>query len=249
MVMPRLFSFALPALLAAAAVARPSSAQQSGLPASQQFETRADLEARAKDAEAHHRTSEAWLLRQRLQNGDFQEGDRIILRLQAGTIIKTDTATLRAGKVIQFGGMEDLKLEGVLRSELNDRLTAHIGRYIREPIVKAVPLLRIQISGAVGKPGYYYSSADVLLADVLMGAGGPTPDSDLKKVVIRRGPDMIWTETDTRTALTDGLSLDRLSLRAGDEVFIGRVHKTPWFTIVQVGVTIVTLGLTVMRFR
>ena len=239
-------SVVLPALLITT-LSGVALAQASDLSSRQQFETRAELEERAKLAEANHRTGEAWLLKQRLEKGDFQEGDRIILRLQVVMTLRVDTLTVRAGRLIQLPGMEDLKLEGVLRSELNDRMFAHMARYFREPIVKALPLLRIQLNGAVGRPGYYYSSADVLLADVVMAAGGPTPDSDLNKVVIRRGPDVIWTESDTRTALTDGLSLDRLSLRAGDEVFIGKVRRTPWFMIAQVGVTIVALTATLIR--
>jgi hypothetical protein len=228
---------------------RSALSQTPEFPASRQFETRAELEARAKDAEAHHRTSEAWLLRQRLEKGDFQEGDRIILRLQAGNIIANDTLLVRAGKKVQLAKMEDLSLEGVLRSELNDRLTAHIGRYFREPIVRAVPLLRLQVAGAVGRPGYYYSSADVLLADMVMAAGGPTSESDLNKVVIRRGTDVIWPENATRTALSDGLSLDRLSLRAGDEVFIGRIKRTSWMAVAQVGVTLMALVLSLRTLR
>jgi polysaccharide export outer membrane protein len=169
--------------------------------------------------------------------------------MQIGTRFTQDTLTVRAGKIVQLVGMDDLKLEGVLRSELNDKFSAHVSRYIREPTVKVLPLLRVQLNGAVGRPGYYYSSADVLLADIVMAAGGPTPDADLKKVVIRRGADVIWTESDTRTALSDGLSLDRLSLRAGDEVFVGRIRRTQWLTYVQVGVSLFAILLTVGALR
>ena len=43
------------------------------------FESRADLEQRARVEEVEHRTSEAWILRNRLEKGDFQEGDRIVV--------------------------------------------------------------------------------------------------------------------------------------------------------------------------
>jgi len=241
-----LFSTVCAAALASS-LSRNALSQASELGSGQQFETRKELEERVKLAEANHRTGEAWLLRQRLEKGDFQEGDRIILRLQVGTTLATDTLAIRAGRVVQLPRMDDLKLEGVLRSELNDRMLAHLSRYFREPIVKATPLLRIQLNGAVARPGYYYSSADVLLADAVMAAGGPTPDSDLNKVVIRRGTDVIWTESDTRTALSDGLSLDRLHLRAGDEVFIGRVRRTSWMTIAQVGISVAALAVTLFR--
>jgi hypothetical protein len=249
MLIVRFLSRLLSALLVTGFVAGTGSAQTPTVPGSQKFETRAELEERAKTAEAQHRSGESWLLKQRLEKGDFQEGDRIILRVQAGTILVADTLTVRAGKIIQMQRMDDLSLEGVLRSELNDRMTAHFARYYREPIVKALPLLRIQIAGAVGRPGYYYSSADVLLADIVMAAGGPTSESDLNKVVVRRGPDVIWNESDTRTSLSDGLSLDRLHMRAGDEVFVGKVRHTSWATIAQVSLTVIALALSLIKLR
>src|SRR5437660_8778640 len=92
-----------------------------------EFETRADLEARAQLAESQHRTSEAWLLRNRLEKGDFQEGDRIVWTLHTSAIQQPiETVTVRVGKVVPLLRLDDLKLDGVLRSELNDRLVHHL---------------------------------------------------------------------------------------------------------------------------
>ena len=198
-----------------------------------QFETRAELEAQAKAAEAQHRTSEAWLLKTRLERGDFQEGDRILVTLpNVGP--NTDTVVVREGKIVQLPRMADFKLEGVLRSELNTRLTEHMAKYLKDPTVRATPLLRLSVFGEVRNPGFFYGPADVLLTDVIMQAGGPTAAADWDKVVIRRSKDVIWTEQDVRTAITDGLSLDRLHLRAGDEIVVGRRRNLSWMTVVQV---------------
>ena len=43
-----------------------------------------------------------------------------------------------------------------------------------------------------------------------MLAGGPAPDADLSKVLIRRGTDVIWNALDTRNALRRS-SPDRLN--------------------------------------
>jgi hypothetical protein len=214
------------------------------------FETRADLEARAALAESQHRTSEAWVLRNRLEKGDFQEGDRIVVTFHTTAMQQpTETATVRAGKVLQLLRLDDLKLEGVLRSELTDRLVRHLAKYLQDPEAQTTPLLRVAVFGAVGRPGYSWSTPDILLNDAIMRAGGPSGDADMNKVVIKRGPEVIWNEEATRTALIDGLSLDRLNLRAGDEIFVPVQHHVSWLTVFGVAASITSIIVTFVRFR
>ncbi len=134
------------------------------------YETRAALEAQAQAAESQGRTSEAWLLRSRLKTGDFQEGDRILMLLENDPT-GTDTIRVRSGNLVQLARMADLSLQGVLRSELTDTLRRHLGRYLRNPEVRAIPLLSLAVIGSVRSPGYYYTAADVVLRDVIMSAG------------------------------------------------------------------------------
>jgi protein involved in polysaccharide export with SLBB domain len=212
------------ALAATSAFAQTSAADMPTLPM-RHFETRADLEAAAKTAEAQHRTQEAWMLRTRLEKGDFQDGDRIVLSLQYQTNARADTLIVRAGRTLQIPGIEDLSLDGVLRSELTETLITHLKKFLVNPTVRATPLLRIAVLGQVSRPNFYYTSADVVLSDLIMQAGGPTGSADLNKIEIRRGGQVIWNAADSRTALSEGLSIDRLHLRANDEVSIGEKKK------------------------
>jgi protein involved in polysaccharide export with SLBB domain len=215
-----------------------------------EFGTRADLEARATLAESQHRTSEAWLLRNRLEKGDFQEGDRIVMMLHTTAVQQPiETVTVRAGKVVQLPRMEDLKLEGVLRSELTARLVQHLAKYLRDPEAQATPLLRVAVLGTVGRPGYFWWPADIPLNDVIMRAGGPGPDADMNGVIIKRGPEVIWSEEATRTALIDGVSLDRLNLRAGDEIFVPVQRHISWLTVFGVVTSVTSIIVTFIRFR
>jgi protein involved in polysaccharide export with SLBB domain len=222
-------------------------------PARREFESRAEIEAQAKAAEAQHRTGEAWLLRQRLEKGDFQDGDRIVIHLQGNSLMPKDfvgipdTNIVRAGRHLEFPRMADLSLDGVLRSELNDRLTAHFAQYIREPTVRSTPLVRIAVLGQVGKPGYVYTLADAPLSDLIMQAGGPSGNADMAGIVIRRGADMIWDQQDTRAALADGMSLDRLHLRAGDEIEVPQRRDISWIAVVSAGLSVTVLVLTIFR--
>lgn len=212
------------------------------------LETRAALEAEARTAEAQHRTGEAFLLRNRLEHGDFQEGDRIVIQL-LGSVPFNDTITVRTGKLLPLPRMGDLPLEGVLRSELNDHLSSFLARFLRDSSARAIPLVRLAVLGQVREPGFYYTPADVLLSDVLMEAGGPAGNADLNKMIIRRSGETIWGAADTRTAVTDGLSLDRLHLRAGDEIYVPQESHFNWGTVLQAAaiatsvlVTVVTLS-------
>ena len=102
----------------------------------------------------------------------------------------------------------------------------------------------LAVLGQVRLPNYYYTSADVLLIDMVMKAGGPAPTADVNNMVIRRGGEVIWNAQDTRTALADGLSLDRLHLRAGDELYVDDLKSgLKWQTVMSiVGPVIGLLG-------
>ena len=245
----RLFTIALAAAVALKANASFAQSSPGPTPRSE-FETRAELEEQARVAEAEHRTGEAWLLRTRLKKGDFQEGDRIVVIMHSLAFkIDAETLVVRTGKVLQLPRMGEMQLEGVLRSELTDRFVKHLAKYLQDPEAKTIPLLRIGVQGSVGRPGYYYVSPDLVLNDVIMRAGGPGGDADLKKVTIHRGSDVIWDENGTQAALIDGLSLDRLHMRAGDDVMIPTQHHFPWTTILTVGLSIVSIAVTIVRFR
>lgn len=210
------------------------------------LESRAQLEAEARTAEAENRAGEAWLLRSRLERGDFQEGDRIVVTLLGSTTFN-DTISVRAGKLLPLPRMGDVPLEGVLRSELGNRISSHLARFLRDSSVRATPLVRIAVLGQVNRPGFYYTSADALLSDMLMKAGGPGAAADLGKMSIRRGGEVIWTERDTRTAMNDGLSIERLHLRAGDELYVGEQKRTNWAAIAQIGVALLGVAFAFTR--
>lgn len=232
----------LVALLAHAAGAQaPVSPDPSGV-----LESRAQLEAEARTAEQQNRTSEAWLLRTRLQRGDFQEGDRIVVTL-LGSVSGSDTISVRAGKLLPLPKMGDVPLEGVLRSELSSRISSHLAKFLRDSSVSAIPLVRLAVLGQVQRPGFYYTAADVLLSDMLMKAGGPAPAADLSKTSIRRGGETIWNAQDTRTAMSDGLSIERLHLRAGDEIYVAEQKHTNWMGFAQIGISILGLAFALTR--
>lgn len=223
-----------------------SSAAQSTVsdPKRRGFETRSELEAQLQAAETRHSTRDVYLIRNRLDQGDFQDGDRIVVSVQ-GPAGFSDTLTVRSGKVLELPLMGTFPLAGTLRSELGMKLTTHIGKYLRDPVVRVMPLVRLAILGYVSRPGFYYLPADVPLSDLLMVAGGPTSSADVSKVDIRRGPQIISDQTNTQAALSEGLSLDMLHLRAGDEITVGAQKQVNWAVILSSATAVVGLLLAV----
>ncbi len=160
----------------------------------------------------------------RLVNGDFQIGDRIAL-IVVGEQALTDTFTVREGQTLRLPNMPDISLHGVLRSELQATLTQDLVKYLRNPEVRATPLIRLAVVGQVQRPGYYSAPADALLSDMLSRAGGATTTANLNKTVINRNGVLLLNAGIVSYALEHGETIDQLSLLPGDEINVA-AHGT-----------------------
>jgi len=79
----------------------------------------------------------------------------------------------------------------------------------------------VAVLGAVNRPGFYNVPAEFPVTDVVMAAGGPAGNADLKKTTVRRGTEIIVTRKQMENALTTGASVDQLNLVGGDQLLIG----------------------------
>jgi protein involved in polysaccharide export with SLBB domain len=186
--------------------------------------SRAELSAAATQAEQSRNTLRAAAIRQRLRDGDFQVGDRILLTVFSDAA-RTDTLVVRDGRVIDLPGKAVLSLSGVLRSELKDRVTTEVLKYVKADKVDVTPLTRIGVLGEVARPGYFALRSDVPITDAIMQAGGPTATADMERSVVRRGSREYRSADETRQAVANGLTLDQLGLTAGDELVVGRQRQ------------------------
>ena len=162
---------------------------------------------------------EAELVRVRLTDGDFQVGDRILLVVENEATL-SDTFTVDRGRVLSLPLIGDIALSGLLRAELETTLTEYVGRFVRDPRVRARSLIPVTITGAVGQPGFYTLPSELRLTDALMRAGGTSPTARITAIRIERGDDEIWDKESLQVAITEGRTLDQLSMRAGDLVFV-----------------------------
>jgi hypothetical protein len=193
--------------------------------------------------------SEVELIRSRLVDGDFQTGDQIALEVRGEPQLTGTFGVVMglAGPALRLPMVGDIALKGVLRSEVESHLRAKIGHYIREPVVHAAAMIRISVLEGVDRPGFYPVSAEGLLTDVLMTAGGPSQRARLDGIRIERGKDRIWTGEALQRAITEGRTLDQLSLRAGDRVIIPERSDRPWLTMLQASAIVIPAVYALVR--
>jgi protein involved in polysaccharide export with SLBB domain len=195
-------------------------ASRSGLDSlAHRFELAAESPAYSEVLRAEAR-SEASALRTRLKEGDFQVGDRIVLSVEREQAY-SDSFTVEQGPAIQLPTVGRLSLAGVLRSELEGHLTQELGKFIRDPVVRARSSIRISVTGEVKQPGFYAVPSELLVTDILAQAGQVTTNADLGKIRIERAGRTIWDSETLGPEIIEGRTLDQLGVRAGDRVVVG----------------------------
>jgi hypothetical protein len=227
------------------------SAQQGVLTQSRLLGDRAELEEQLAQLEAMAASSaysdnlrreaeeEAALLAQRLTDGDFRVGDRIVLTVPVEGLV-ADTLQVVAGPAIVFPDIGPIELGGVLRSELQDHLTRELGRFILDPDIRqADVLVGLEFIGAVGTQGVHYVPADASFGDVLR-IPGLASNAEVEEVEILRGGLIIWDQESVRTAVQEFRSLDQLSLQAGDAVRVPERQTSEWFRWLTITASIIT---------
>jgi len=183
--------------------------------------TRAQLESLYARLTPKERVyAEAVALKERLDNGDFQVGDRIILIVRNDTAL-SDTFSVNANRAIDLPNIGAVPLQGVLRSELQAHLVEVLSHYLKSPEITTTSLIRIAVLGQVARPGFLYLSATSVAADAFAAAGGLTPTSDLKKTRIMRNGQTLLEGQSLQKALASGRTLDQMNMQGGDEIEVG----------------------------
>lgn len=243
----RVFSIAAVALLLGAPPARGQlvDSGRSGVKA-----TRAELQQRLAEYERGNAPQmtpyEAAVIRQRLAEGDFQTGDRVMVVVE-GEEALSDTFTVQPGPVLVMPVVGEIPLRGVLRTEAEQHIRQVLARQLRNPVVHVQPLIRIPVLGQVGNPGFYLLSPDALVTDAVMRAGGPTQNAELTKIKIERGDRELWKGETLQEAIVQGRTLDQLSLQTGDRIVVPEKRTFNFRTLLYIVPALV--GLTTLISR
>jgi protein involved in polysaccharide export with SLBB domain len=255
----RALTFACAFLCGATSVAVSARAQTtttptSTMPGRSPEATRADLDARlaalrgspgTAAPEQAQSASEAATIQDRLTNGDFEPGDRIVLYV-ANQPTLSDTFEVRQGQLIHLPSLGDVSLHGVLRSELQAHMYAEVSRYVRDPVVRTGALMRLSVLGSVQRAGFYALPADLLLSDAIMHAGGLNTNADVARTTVQRGGQVIIPAQGVQTAVRDGETLDQLNLRDGDAIVVGEKKHGNGLLILSIVATLAGIATAVV---
>jgi len=200
-----------------------AAAQQNGerTPGDRPLAKRSELETLAQqlsgDAAALAR------VRARLAEGDFRPGDLVWIQVQDEEAL-SDTFEIGPDRELRMPAptVGTLPLKGVLRSELDEHVQTYIARFVRDPVARARPLMRISVQGEVAQAGYHALPADAVLADALTAAGGATAEADMRKLRIERNGEKIWKGKELQEAIANRGTIDQMGLQDGDRLIIDR---------------------------
>jgi hypothetical protein len=224
------------AALLVAALWLPAVAGAQSLGETRRQATREEIERAAKASEsaalnADEKTrvkllSDAAALRNRLANGDFIPGDRILLLVQGDTA-RSDTFTVRADRMLPLPGIPPIPLQGVLDSELEPHLRTELLKYIKEVTLEATPLVRIMLVGFPNS-SFYTVPVDQAITDVITIAGGWGSPSQAAydKTVVRRNGKVLMDAKSTANAIRLGKTVGDMAMRDGDELFLPSINSS-----------------------
>jgi protein involved in polysaccharide export with SLBB domain len=164
--------------------------------------------------------------RTRLENGDFRAGDLVWIEVQ-GEPALTDTFDVAPGPELRLPApaVGTLAMEGVLRTEAEAHIRDYLTQFVRDPVVRVRPLLRISVQGEVEHAGFHAVPADAIIVDAITAAGGTTANANMDELRIERAGEEIWEGDALREAMAAGRTIDDMRLRNGDQIVIGRRNE------------------------
>jgi polysaccharide biosynthesis/export protein len=143
----------------------------------------------------------------------LRAGDFVRLRIWREPDLSGEFQVDESG-VVTFPKIGQVNVTRESPESLKDKLLTLYGVYLRNPSVEVTMLRRINVLGAVQKPGLYSVDPTMTIADALAAAGGATPMGDQHKIELVRDGVRISERINT------GIRIGETPLRSGDQIFV-----------------------------
>ena len=143
----------------------------------------------------------------------LRPGDLIRLRIWREPDFSGDF-TVDENGVVVLPRLGEVTVGAEQPESLKARLVREYRTFLSHPSVEVVFLRRVQILGAVQKPGLYQADPTMTVADVLALAGGALPGGRTDKVeIIREGGRLPGT-------ISGRMLISRSPIRSGDQLYV-----------------------------
>ncbi len=167
-------------------------------------------------------------------------GDLVRLRIWREEDLSGEFQVDAAGPVV-FPRLGEYQVAGETSQSLANRLIDDYRRYLRNPLIEITVLKRVQVLGAVARPGVYNVDPTTTIADALALAGGVSSIGSQDKIRIMRDGAELTTGVSERTMIGDS------PIQSGDQIFVPErslfARNTAVYTTIISAVVTLTIAL------
>lgn len=164
--------------------------------------------ATAQSSEGADAAGEAMVLR---------PGDAIEVNVWPDTELGGEFVVEESG-YIHLPYLQEVQAAGMSVDELRQLLRDGYSETMRNPVIQVTPLFEVTVMGEVRQPGTYQVRPTHTLFDVIGMAGGFRREADIERLRVVRPGQVV--EYDALRALEEGVDMDAIRLRSGDQILI-----------------------------
>lgn len=158
--------------------------------------------------------------RARLVGGDLRVGDRLRIAVDGQPQLTDSSAVVMAGPALVLPGIGTVPLGGVLRSEVEARLSQSVDRVYRGAVARVRLLTRVTVVGGVGRPGFHALPSEARVDDAITAAGGLAGNVRLQDAYVERGRERLFGPDSLQVVMRAGRTLGELGIQDGDRIVV-----------------------------
>lgn len=154
----------------------------------------------------------------------LQPGDVVRMRIWREEDLSGDFGVDEGGRVV-LPKIGPVTVVGLSADSIDRMLVNTYAEYLRNPAIEVTLLRRINIMGAVQKPGVYPVDLTMTVADALALAGGASPNGKIDEAVLVRDGERLAFD------LTKSTRIAETPLQSGDQLFVperGWLSRNGW---------------------
>jgi hypothetical protein len=148
--------------------------------------------------------------------------------------------------MVEFPMIGKIKVTDLSQRELEEFLKSQFSNFMKYPMVRVKPVMRISILGGVKKPGLFYVDGSNSLWEIIQMAGGPTFEDGFDNMVWERDHSKI--SSDLIPYLEKSTSLNSMGFKSGDQIWTPVKQESFWTFFAQSLLPLMSFVTTLVLF-